>query len=187
MNRAWLVFPLIVLVAGCNTVSTGEPRAATSSAASTGGQPATSSSAAPSRPREVPLDDVDPCTLLPQADYGKYHLDKAGERGADDRGAARCAWFGDVGYMAVTLVTYEGVSAQQGRLGELSPADPIDDFPAYTVTVPTDENACFVSVDVADGQNLRIQAGLYSLPAEATSSCDYAHQFATSLMSTLVR
>ncbi|OLF16748.1 DUF3558 domain-containing protein [Actinophytocola xanthii] len=184
--RVLVLFLLIGTLAGCTSLSAGEPSPDDAVVPSTE-QPGTTSSAQPTRPRELPLDNVDPCTLLPQADYADYYLDKPGKAGTTDKGAADCLWSGDVGYMAVALVTYEGVEAQEDRFGELAPTEPIDDFPTYTITLPNDENACSIAVDVADGQYLYSQVGLDARPAEVTSVCDYARQFAASIMSTLLK
>jgi hypothetical protein len=171
------------LAGGCTTVSTGDPRPAGSVATSED----TTTSAPPTRPREIPLADVDPCTLLPQADYANFELDdKPGKPGKDDKGAANCLWQGDLGYMGVTLVAYEGIEAQEGRYGQIEPTDPIEEFPAYDGSLPNDENRCFVFVDVADGQYLDVQVGLDSAPTDRPT-CDYAHDFAASIMSTLVQ
>jgi hypothetical protein len=180
-----LLLLLLSSLAACTTVSTGEP-SPEDTAVPTSEQPSTTSSAPATRPREVRLNDLDPCTLLPETDYGDYYLANPGKAGTDDQGAADCVWFGDVGYMGVTLVTYEGVEAWKNRLGQAEPTDPINSFPAYTVTLPNDENGCSIVVDVAEGQYLNAQVGLDSMPAEVTSVCDYAHQFATSIMSTLL-
>jgi hypothetical protein len=186
-GRSGVLLPLLlVALAGCTNVSAGEPRPRETTGSASTEQP--SSSSTPSaRPREIRLDGVDPCTLLPQADYPDYYLDKPGEPGTDDNGAATCAWFGDVGAMDTDLVTYEGVEAREGRHGTTAPAEPIEGFPTYTGTLPNDEKACFIFVDVAEGQLLDVQLRLYSFPAEVSSACDYAHQFASSIMSTLVK
>jgi hypothetical protein len=177
-----LLVSLLVLLlagaAGCTSTSSGSPRPADSATTPTG---------EPSRPQEIRLDDVDPCTLLPEADYSDYYLDEPGEPRQNDLGSEQCVWFGDVGYLGVSLVTFEGVEAQDDRNGQMSPTDPIHDFPAYTLTLPGDENACFVLVDVADGQNLNVQAGLDSSRNGIPPVCDFAHQFASSVMSTLVK
>lgn len=175
---------VIALAGGCTSVSTGDPRPAESAPA--GNEDTTTTSAPPTRPREIPLSGVDPCTLLPQADYADFELDdKPGKAGKDKAGADNCLWQGDLGYMGATLVTYEGIEAQEGRYGQIEPTDPIEDFPAYSGTLPDDDNACFVFVDVAKGQYLDVQVGLDVAPTDRPT-CDYAHDFATSIMSTLV-
>jgi hypothetical protein len=170
--------------AGCTSVSSGDPQPV---ALSTTSSEDTSTTAPPTRPREIHLDDVDPCTLLPPADYSEFKLaDKPGKPGKDAKGGNDCTWQGKIGYANALLVTYEGVEAQVGRFGQIAPTDPIDDFPTYTVTLPNEEETCAVVVDVADGQNLNAQLGLDFAPTDRPA-CDYAHDFATSLMSTLVK
>ncbi|OLF16746.1 DUF3558 domain-containing protein [Actinophytocola xanthii] len=187
-RRIGILLPLLfITTAGCTSVSAGQPRPGASESPSPDEQTSTSVSAPPARPRDIRLDDVDPCTLLPQADFAGYGLDKPGERSSDDNGASTCAWYGDLGAMDANLVTHEGVEAREGRLLQIGPADPIDGFPAYTGTLPGDDMVCFIAVDVADGQYLDVQVRLYSLPAGVDSVCDYAHQFASSIMSTLVK
>jgi hypothetical protein len=175
-RRAVLATALLAtLVSGCTSVSSGDPRPAESA-----------TSAPPARPREIKLDSVAPCILLPQADYPTFELNKPGKPGKTDRGAPDCLWQGDIGYMSATLVTFEGVDAQVGRYGKFEPIDPIDDFPAYTITLPDDDQVCFVMVDIADGQYIKIQVGLNSRP-EDRPICDYARQFTESVMGTLVK
>jgi hypothetical protein len=187
-TRVGLLLPLLfVAVGGCSSVSSGEPLPHDSADRPTTTQPAVTSSTAPTRPREIRLNNVDACSLLPEADYPDYYLDKPGKPSTDDNGAPTCAWFGDVGYMDVNLVTYEGVEAQEGRFGKIDLTEPIEGFPAYTIVLPDDDNRCFIAVDVAEGQYLDVQIGLDAFPAEVTSVCDYAHQFASSIMSTLVK
>lgn len=173
-----------MLLAGCASVSSGDPQPAGSSTASSRG---TSTSAPLTRPREIDLDGVDPCTLLPPADYSEFELaETPGKPGKNDKGANECTWQGDIGYVSALLVTYEGVEAQEGRYGQIAPTDAIDDFPAYNVTLPDEDGICAVVVDVAEGQRLDAQLGLDVTPSDRPT-CDYAHDFATSIMSSLVK
>ena len=175
-----VVLLLASITAGCTSTSSGEPKPADTETESTGDES--------TRPQEIKLDDVDPCALLPEADYEAYYLDEPGKPEQGDRGEDQCIWFGDVGYMGLSLVTFEGVEAQEDRYGQMEPTEPIDGFPAFTLTLPEDEeNACFVLVDVADGQNLKVQVGLDSSRDGLPTPCEYAHQFASSVMSTLVK
>lgn len=167
---------------GCTSASSGDPRPAESATPGSEVTPTT-----PTRPRDIKLDDVDPCTLLSQTAYSDFKLDnKPGKPGKNDKGADNCTWQGDIGYVSAVLVTYEGVEAQKGRLGQIAPAEPIDDFPAYNVTLPDEDGVCAVMVDVADGQYVDAQLGLDVTPSDRPT-CDYAHDFATSIMSTLVK
>jgi hypothetical protein len=189
MIRPLVAIFLLLLTAtvGCTRVSAGDPSPEGPKTNSTRDQPTSATSAPATRPREIRLDNVDPCTLLPEAAWPDYSLDKPGEPSTDDKGAATCEWYADSGYMDVNLVTYEGVEAQEGRLGQIEPTDPINDFPTYTITLPDDDDACFIAVDVAEGQYLDIQVALYKATRDITAICDYAHKFATSIMSTLVQ
>jgi hypothetical protein len=167
---------VVMFVTGCARVSPGEP-------VPVGTQTSTPSG----RPREISLDGVDPCTLLPRSDYAAFELyDRPGKPSKDKHGGDTCSWQGEGGYNGVTVVTYEGVEAQQGRYGQIEPTDPIEDFPTYDGSLPHDDKACFVFVDVADGQYLEMQVGLDFAPSDRPT-CDYAHDFATSIMSTLVK
>ena len=175
---------LTALAGGCTSVSSGDPQPAGSATSSTED---TATSATPTRPREIKLDGIDPCTLLPQADYADFELDnEPGKPKKDDHGADKCLWQGHLGYMSALLITYEGIEAKEGRSGQIESTDPIEDFPAYDGTLPNEDQMCFVFVDVADGQYLDVQVGLDFAPTDRPT-CDYAHDFATSIMSTLVK
>lgn len=174
------------LVSSCTTTSAGEPRPQTTA----GGQESTSRPGdLPSRPRELKLDDVDPCTLISQSDYPDFHMDESGKPGTDDLGSAECLWTGTaVGYFGITLRVSEGIEVwldgSKNTQGEVT--DPILEFPSVTFTLE-DDNPCFVSVDVADGQQLLVQVGIDGPSVDSVPPvCEYAHQFATSAMNTLV-
>ena len=147
--------------------------------------------APPSRPREIRLDTVDPCVLVPQADYPDYFMeDEPGEPDTDDEGAAECVWAGTfIGTFAITLRTYEGIGPwlDGSRSGIAERVDPIQGFPAITIQLKGDANFCMVGVDVAEGQTMLVQLDLNEgRPGNLPPICEYAHQFATSVMSTLV-
>lgn len=187
-TRALLVAALLTgLAAGCTTTSTGDPRPADTT--TSGDSTESTSTAPPTRPREITLDTIDPCALIPQSDYPDYYMEEPGKPKKSAKGAPECIWTGTrVGYFSVTLVMYEGVDAlQESRLGEAEPAEPIAEFPTYSVVLPDDENACFVAVDVAEGQYLITQVGMDNKLAGLPPICEYTHQFAASAMSTLVK
>lgn len=144
----------------------------------------------PGRPQEIRLDTVDPCTLLPQADYADYYMDEPGNPEMDDDGGPICAWDGtDIGFFAINLRTYEGIGVwlDGSRSGIAEMVDPVLGFPAVTIVLSGDENFCMLGVDVADEQTLMVQVG-YDLnpPTRLPPICEYTHQFATTVMSTLV-
>ncbi|GAB3462229.1 DUF3558 domain-containing protein [Actinophytocola sediminis] len=181
-----VVLLLAWLVAGCTSTSAGEPQPGSSNTLDANSSEETSAPS-PMRPRELKLDGIDPCTLLPEADYGDFYLHKPGEPGRTKRGAIECAWYGEIGYMDAVLVTFEGVEARKDRNVETTSAEPIEGFPAYIFTIRnSDTDICFIGVDVADDQYLDVQVGLDGDRPGVPPVCEYAHQFAASIMSTLV-
>lgn len=179
----WAAF--LGLVTGCTTTSAGEPRpqdAAAGQSASEGPSP---------RPRDIQLDGKDPCELIPRSDYSDFYLEDPGKPGRNRTfDGDECTWDGtEVGYFAVVLITDQGVEMWLNgtTAAEGTEADPIADFPAYSVLLPEDEGSCFVTVDVADGQQLLVHVGIDRQKLSAVPPvCEYAHQFASSAMSTLV-
>jgi hypothetical protein len=183
------ILAALAVAAGCTTTSAGEPRpqeTSTNSSDPTGSE----SGDLPPRPREVTLDNVNPCTLIPQADESEYYIEEPGEPGEDDEGNAQCTWIGtEVGYFGFTLDVSEGIETRLDGtytvVGEV--ADPILDFGTVTYGLSDDEGACFAAVDVADGQQLIAEVGIDGpYLDEVPPICEYAHQLATSAMETLV-
>ena len=193
MKRA--VSPLVLLsvfvvVVGCTTTSAGEPRPQETSTGTSDTTGSPGSGDLPSRPREIRLDDVDPCKLVPEADRSEYYIDEPGEAGADDEDNAECTWVGtEVGYFGYTLDVSEGIETRLDGsytvVGDI--ADPIRGFGVVTYALPDDEGACFAAVDVADGQQLIATVGINKSDLDNVPPlCEYAHQFASSAMETLV-
>ncbi len=80
MNRAISalgVMAALALVVGCTTTSVGDPRPEETSNGSSDPSGPAESGDLPPRPREIQLDDVDPCTLIPQADESEYYIERA--------------------------------------------------------------------------------------------------------------
>lgn len=195
MKRTARARPLLALLltvglgAGCTTTSTGDPKPTDTGGAATGGSTTTEES--PERPRDIPLDGIDPCTLIPQADYPKFYMTKSGTPKENETfKSPLCRWVGtEVGGFDLTLVTTEGIEKwlDGSRSGEVERTEPVADFPAVEVVIEDYDNGCFVGVDVAEGQYLWAEVALDNagLP-KAPEPCEYAHQFAESAMSTLV-
>lgn len=137
---------------------------------------------------DLSLVDVDPCSLIPESDYPEFHLTGPGQPRQEDDGSPQCLWTGtDAGYLGLTLDSESiEVWLDGSRAGDGEETDPILSFPAVEIADPGDSVTCFVAVDVSDSAHLLIQVGLNeSPPADVPPACDYAHQFATSAMSTL--
>ena len=186
--RGLVAVALLSGLTACTNAMAGTPHAPWDKAVGSD-KPATST-APPGRPREVRLDTVDPCTLVPRADYPDYYMDEPGKPELDESGAPECAWDGtDIGFFGINLRTYEGIDVwlDGSRSGIPEWVDPVLGFPALTLVRAGDENFCMVGVDVADGQTLMVMVG-YDLnpPARLPPICEYTHQFATTVMGTLV-
>jgi hypothetical protein len=187
---ALVLLAAFVVVVGCTTTSVGEPRPQVTSTGASDATGSPGSGDLPSRPREIRLDDVDPCKLIPEADRSEYYIDEPGEAGADDEDNAECTWVGtEVGYFGYTLDVSEGIETRLDGsytvVGDI--ADPILGFGVVTYALPGDEGACFAAVDVADGQQLIATVGINKSDLDNVPPlCEYAHQFAASAMETLV-
>lgn len=189
--RIGSLMAIVLLAAGCTTVSSGEPRP-TGTPPETSAEETSTSADPEERPREIPLDSIDPCALIPQADYPNYYMDEPGTPGQSETyQSPQCLWAGtDVGAFGITLVVTDGMETwlDGSRVNvEAERADPVAEFPAVEILLEGDDNRCDVAVDVADGQHLLATVtidndSLSKLP----EPCDYARQFAESAMSTLV-
>ena len=184
----WLLAVMLLSgLAACTNAVAGTPHAPWTQAVD---DPDETATAPPSRPREIRLDTVDPCVLVPQADYPDYYMDEPGAPRKGDNGAAECFWAGtDYGIFGITLRTYEGIGVwlDGSRSGLAERVDPVLGFPAVTIELAGDDSFCMVGVDVADGQTLLVHANLSAdRPRRLPPTCEYTQQFATSVMSTLV-
>jgi hypothetical protein len=173
-----------VLAAGCTQTSVGEPRPVESSAGGTGsGEPSAS------RPREIDLTGKDPCALVPESDWPTFFIDKPGVRQQNqEHDAPECFYSNNVAALVVTLVVTEGIDVwtDGSRNAEADEVEPVNGFPAITLFTDTDPNGCDVVVDVADGQYLKTLVLPVRTAVPLSESCDMAHEFAESAMSTLV-
>jgi hypothetical protein len=188
VRRLWgaLLVATAVLVGGCSDAGSGVAPAEPS------GLPL------PPRPREVPVDGVDPCLLLTAEQRAGLGLDGRPEF---DLGPSELYPGGDVpacvmrGYeplavsVGLSIVTTTGIELfTSGELAaKVSPAE-VHGFPAV-VAVPTrSPDWCTVVVDLAPGQLLDIQfADGGRRPAIPQAQlCQHAHTVADAVMTTLL-
>lgn len=195
-RAAWIggLLGAVALLAGCTTTSSGLPSPAGSATigTSTGAKPSSSTSEPRSaRPREIRLDGRNPCTLVPESDWPKFHIDKPGKLGEEPTFKSPDCFYG-TNFVAldVVLVVTEGIDRwiNGSRSGIVEKVEPVEGFPAIAITRREDKNQCDVAVDVANGQYLL--TGVVLIPSKASQlpeRCDYARQLAESTMTTLVR
>ncbi len=101
-----------------------------------------------------------------------------------------CNFNANGAFWSITTVVTEGIEAWTSgkRKGQASEIEPIAGYPAITVTLPTDEVACDIAVDVANGQYL--YAGFEISPSFADrfpKPCDGARQVAEAAMENLTK
>lgn len=177
-----------VVVAGASGCSLG-PSQPTAAPAPTSATSTVTTTPSSSRPRPIKLDGIDPCSLLPAQQKAQFGLDSP-DVAIDTNpaqafnNAPRCFWNTTHQAFAFELVTSKGVSAfTAGQIdGKVSTAAPINGFPALTIIPPVDDQ-CYTAVDVADGQMLI--ATIQVPDNQASTMCDFVHQFAQVGMNTL--
>jgi hypothetical protein len=183
--RRLVVLLIGALAAGCASPVAPEPAPT----------PTASTSAAPTRPREIRLDGVDPCTLLSPAQRKSLGLDAASEpyvAGRPTPGKA-CSITGfqpraiNVSLTAATTVGITVITAPGAVSDALTPTV-LAGFPAVLAR-PRNPDGCVMDIDVAQGQTLDIlfRDGGGSVPIPQDQLCRDAAIVANEAMATLLR
>ncbi|ONI91754.1 hypothetical protein ALI22I_01755 [Saccharothrix sp. ALI-22-I] len=143
------------------------------------------------RPRAVDLDGTAPCGLLTDGQLPTLKIDTAGRPvDSDFYKTTGCSWTVIGAGSHLVPVTVEGISAWTDgkRAGQAETIDPVLDFPAITVTLPSDEGRCDVMVDTSEGQYL--VAAFSVLPTyedRFPAPCDGARKLAEAAMENLLK
>jgi hypothetical protein len=178
-----VVVVVVLLLAGCTTIT---------------GQAGPAEPPAPTRPREVRIDGVDPCSLLTEAQRAELGLDAEPRSdvgplppypGTD----IPLCLFGGFQPRAVSLtvatVTTAGANLflSEDLIASVQPIE-VSGFPALIAIAPRNTDFCTVVVDVAAGQTLDISFGLdgQSTDTPVDLHCRDAKIAATAAMSTLL-
>ena len=186
---------LLLLLAAAATVAgcAAAPVEGTPSPAA-GATPESTGPVLPPRPRELPLDGIDACSLLTPAQRAELGLDGLAlpSQTTSTLFAGRaCAISGfeprDVA-VGLTLATRNGIEAliEPGRVRDQLTLTAVLDFPAV-IARPAISNACSVDIDVADGQFLDVlfrDAGT-SPPIPQEQLCNDAVKIAEAALRTL--
>jgi hypothetical protein len=154
--------------------------------------PTTTSSLLPPRPRELPLNRVDPCTILTSAQRQDLSLDGAPTGYLDTQfdKARACSIRGiESGTVArLALVTTMGVDVWLSDEAQVQ-AKPvlIGDFPALVVRTPGLDDACNVEVDTANNQfmDVMFRDGGNTPPIPQDTLCAGAQRVAEAAMASL--
>jgi Protein of unknown function (DUF3558) len=178
---------VLLLLAGCTTIA-GQPQPAA---------PAPLTAAGPARPRDVPIDGVDPCSLLTEEQREELGLDG---RSLLDQSPS-LLYPGEVpmcvisGFEPRAIAVGVSVIATAGielfTSGELA-ADvkrvEVAGFPAAVATPTQYTHFCTVVIDVAPGQLVDVQAmdGGRKPPIPQEQLCQDAEEGANAAMTTLL-
>lgn len=181
----------VALLAGCSAKTGGSASAGPTSATGTGSatpQPSSSAKAPVTRPQKIDLTGVDSCSVLTDAQKQQFGL--VGNPGRlpspTHPGATLCGIrAGDFSYgIGVTLITTEGIGMYDDALGsgEATPTQ-VAGFPAVVNKFTGSLPACFVGVDVADGQLVDLQVD--GTKVQLDELCSRAAKIADAIVRTI--
>lgn len=198
-SRVALSLASLLVVAGCTTSEAGSPK---SSETSTDAPPTTSSTsqsaAIPPRPKALKLDSLEPCPLLTEAQRAELRITRTESTTMQSdtyKGSKRCelevAATGLVYEYTVDLILTEGV---EGWLSGKRRVDTkVVSVNGYAGVIHVLKGAggaknsheCYLSVDVADGQQLQIGMSEVSKTFSQEKICEMTEQAAGMAMTTL--
>ncbi|MEU4447962.1 DUF3558 domain-containing protein [Actinosynnema sp. NPDC050801] len=189
MRRVVPLIAALALLGGCSQATDGSanPGGSTSTTAAGGtSAKATSASKEPAkRPKTINIADVDPCTLLTEAERAGFGLDRPPQP-SDDPGKKGCTISREdrtyfVGVTADTTAGIDDYAESDGKVTKLE----VGGFPALLVEADTDLGlSCSVAVDVSDGQV--VDVGAFSLgETNIPALCRIAQSVAAAVVTNL--
>ncbi len=148
----------------------------------------------PQRPREVPLDAVDPCAVLTSDQRTSLSLDNPPSAYVETSfgGAKACTirstTSGNVARIALVLVSGADVWLSENAQVDYSVGS-IEGFAAITVRTPDVHDVCNVEIDVADGQfvDVMFRDGGNSTAVQQDHLCLGAQRVAEAVMASLLQ
>ncbi|MGW6931078.1 DUF3558 domain-containing protein [Lentzea sp. NPDC054927] len=148
----------------------------------------------PQRPRDVPLDAVDPCAVLSPDQLTSLSLDNPPSAYVESSfgGAKACTirstTSGNVARLALVLVSGADVWLSDNAQVEYSVSS-IEGFAAITVRTPDVHDVCNVEIDVAEGQFLDVmfRDGGNSTAVQQDHLCLGAQRVAEAAMASLLQ
>nr|WP_042183711.1 DUF3558 domain-containing protein [Kibdelosporangium sp. MJ126-NF4]CEL15767.1 hypothetical protein [Kibdelosporangium sp. MJ126-NF4]CTQ93693.1 hypothetical protein [Kibdelosporangium sp. MJ126-NF4] len=180
---------------GCTQAESGEPVAAGQQPPASGAPPASGNASLPPRPKDLPLDGVDPCKLFSKPQLDEIKVNRTRNLVQDNetnKGAPVCAMDGADGNKYFTfstwVITGEGVEVWLNTTRNAVVTQvKVDGFPAvsYRIRGPGTFH-CWTSVGVANGQQLAVEFRATSRGAFTQDQmCAKSEQAATLAMQTL--
>ncbi|MFC0439116.1 DUF3558 domain-containing protein [Kutzneria buriramensis] len=194
MRLALLLLCAAVALAGCSVFPVSEASQThdnTTSASPAPTTPTTTSLTLPPRPRELPLDKVNPCTILTKQQRTQLSLDTTPTPYTDTELKARACtirgtYSGQVARLA--LVTNEGAELWiSDEAQNTAKVISVIGFPALEVRTPNLDTLCNVEVDVAQGEFLDVlfRDGGSATPIPQDDLCLGAQRVAEAAMNSL--
>jgi hypothetical protein len=185
-----LAVPVVALT-GCTLFS--HQSSSTPSLSSAPETPTTSSRPPlPPRPNAMPLDGINPCSVLTSTQRKQFGFDRPPIRGTDASmsSAPICDLRDSVGALSarIGLVTSQGIDIWEDETAQNETRRTlVTGFPALVVRSDNRAGFCNVEVDVADGQFLDVMYGNAgsSTPPSFDNLCLKAQQVAAAAMASL--
>ncbi|RKT51572.1 DUF3558 domain-containing protein [Saccharothrix australiensis] len=196
MRRAVPILAAVLLLAGCSQTTTGSPTSASAPTGSSGTSDAPPSSsrsgsaAEPKkRPKTINVRDVDPCTLLTEAQRAEFGADQAPRKSTVPNLDWSVCYFNRADHkyiVGATVITTEGLefytgSAKRDEAEKLE----VGGFPAVLVKRPGRAPSCVVAVDVSDGQMVDANIGSFG-ETDVDTLCQLAPRVAGAIVATLM-
>jgi hypothetical protein len=170
MRRVVPLIAALALLGGCSQTTDGSATPGGAGSTSTGEQTTgavkpTSATKEPAnepakRPKTVNVADVDPCTLLTEAQRAEFGLDRPPRLSEEAPGRKGCTISReDRTYFAgVTTDTTAGIDDYAKSAGKVTKLE-VGGFPAVMVEATTQLGlSCSIAVDVSDGQVVEVAA-----------------------------
>ncbi|MFC0544310.1 DUF3558 domain-containing protein [Kutzneria chonburiensis] len=160
MRLALLLLCAAAALGGCSVYPLSEASQTQSSSTPAPTTTTTTSLTLPPRPREIPLDKVNPCTILTKDQRAQLSLDTTPSPYTDTTLKARACtmrgtYSGQVARLA--LVTNEGAELWiSDEAQNTAKVIAVIGFPALEVRTPGLDTLCNVEVDLAQGQFLDV-------------------------------
>jgi hypothetical protein len=194
MRLALLLLCAAVALAGCSVFPVSEASQThdnTSSASPAPTTPTTTSLTLPPRPRELPLDKLNPCAILTKQQRTQLSLDTTPTPYTDTELKARACtirgtYSGQVARLA--LVTNQGAELWiSDEAQNTAKVISVIGFPALEVRTPNLDTLCNVEVDVAQGEFLDVlfRDGGSATPIPQDDLCLGAQRVAEAAMNSL--
>ena len=166
MRRVVPLIAALALLGGCSQPTDGSanpggstPTTTAAGRTSDSGKPSSTSKAPADRPKTVNVDDVDPCTLLTEAQRAEFGLDRPPQAGGQpDKKSCTISREDRKYFVSLIADTTAGVDDYAKSTGKVTTME-VGGFPALMVEATTQLGvSCSVAVDVSDGQVVDVQA-----------------------------